>query len=142
MRVAMKKQAGFSLIELVVAAALIGIVAAIALPSYQRQIEKTRRGDAQGALLGLANAMERYYVDNRTFVGADPATLYSAKSPVDGAEVYYALEIQAATRRAFTLQAVPKNAQANDKCGTLTLTRTGTRGVTGGSLPVEQCWRS
>lgn len=136
------KQDGFNLVEMMITVALIGIVTAVALPSYQEHVRKTRRADAQGALLALANAMERYYVDNRTFVGANPATLYSAKSPVEGTVTYYALEAPTLTRRNFTIQAVPKNQQATDKCGTLTLTRTGTRGVVGGSLPVEECWRS
>lgn len=136
------KQFGFSLIELMITVALIGILTAVALPAYQEHVQKTRRADAQGALLALANAMERYYVDNRTFVGANPATLYSAKSPVEGTVTYYALEAPTLTRRNFTIQAVPKNVQAKDKCGTLTLTRTGTRGVKDTSLSVDECWRS
>ena len=52
---------GFTLIELMIAVAIVGILAGIAYPSYQDSVRKSRRADAQGALLGFANAMERYF---------------------------------------------------------------------------------
>ncbi len=127
--------------ELMITLAVASILVSIAVPSYQGYIQKTRRGDAQGALLGLASAMERYYVDNRTFVGADPAAIFSDKSPIDGTETYYALTVQSATRRDFTVAATPKGSQASDKCGTMTVSRSGVKKVSGATLPVEQCWR-
>lgn len=132
---------GFSLMELMIVVGIAGILAAVAMPAYQDYVERTRRGDAQAALMALASAMERYYVDNHTFVGADPAVLYSAKSPVDGERVFYSLAVVNATRRGFTLSATPKNAQAQDKCGELTLTRSGVRGVVGAEASLEDCWR-
>lgn len=136
-----KKSRGFSLFELVIAMAIASILVTVAVPSYQGYIKKTRRGDAQGALMGLASAMERYYVDNHTFVGADPATIYSDKSPLDGNETYYELSVTAATRRDFTVAATPKGSQADDKCGQMTVSRTGVKKVIGATLPLEQCWR-
>ncbi|MFI3186333.1 MAG: prepilin-type N-terminal cleavage/methylation domain-containing protein, partial [Methylococcaceae bacterium] len=56
-----QSQAGFTLIELMVTVAIVGILAAIAYPSYQDSVRKSRRADASGALLGLANAMERHF---------------------------------------------------------------------------------
>lgn len=137
----LNRQHGFSLLELMAALAIAGILTAVAMPSYLDHVKRTRRGDAQAGLLALASAMERYYVDNHTFVGANPATLYSAKTPVDGDEVFYTLAIQNATRRNFTLTATPKNAQLKDDCGQLTLTRSGVRGVVGATAPLEDCWR-
>lgn len=58
---------GFTLIELLVAVAVVGILAAIAIPSYQESMRKSRRSDAQGALLNFANGMERYYTQNNTY---------------------------------------------------------------------------
>lgn len=136
-----QKTRGFSLIELVVVMAIASILMTVAVPSYQGYVKKTRRGDAQGALMGLASAMERYYVDNHTFVGADPATIFSNKSPVDGSETYYTLTVTAATRRDFTVAATPKGSQADDKCGQMTVSRTGVKKVIGATLPLEQCWR-
>ncbi|MCP4091353.1 MAG: prepilin-type N-terminal cleavage/methylation domain-containing protein, partial [Gammaproteobacteria bacterium] len=54
------KSRGFTLIELMIVVAIVGILAAIAYPSYQEQVRKSRRADANGALLGLANAMQRH----------------------------------------------------------------------------------
>lgn len=132
---------GFTLIEVMIVTAIIAIVMAIAVPSYQNHVETTRRGDAQGAMVGLANALERYYVDNRTYAGADAGTIYAAKSPIDGSETYYELSITNATRRDYTIRAVPKNAQSKDPCGTLTLDRSGQRDVVGASRSADDCWR-
>jgi len=145
----MKKQHGFSLLELMIVVAIIGIIAAIAYPSYQQQIHKTRRADCSGALAGLGNSMERFFTVNSTYLGAAAAgantgapAVFPATCPTDGGTAYYNLSIQAATGSTFNLQAVPIGAQANDKCGTLTLTNTGLKGVTGQKAGVtwENCW--
>jgi type IV pilus assembly protein PilE len=61
------RKKGFTLIELMVAVAIVGILAAIAIPSYQESMRKSRRADAQSALLNIANAMERYFTQNNTY---------------------------------------------------------------------------
>lgn len=140
MRAKFLKMGGFSLMELMIALAIAALLATVAVPSYQEYVKKTRRGVAQGDLMGLASALERYYVDNHTFVGADPAAVFSNKSPVDGNERYYTLTITA-TRRDFTAQAAPYGLQADDQCGTLTLTRSGVRDVVGATASEpEKCW--
>ncbi len=131
---------GFSLMELMITVAIIAIVSSIAIPSYQQYVKKTRRADAQGALMGLASAMERYYVDNRTFVGADPGTIFSATAPIDGSETYYVLAVDRATRRDFTVSATPQGIQADDECGTMTLSRTGVKGVVSARSTADRCW--
>jgi type IV pilus assembly protein PilE len=140
------QQNGFTLIELMVTVAIVGILAGIAYPSYQDSVMKSRRADAKGALLGLANAMERHFTARNTYLGAGTIdgdtgspTIFSATSPVDGGTPYYNLTINAATASAYTLHAVPTGAQANDKCGTLSLTQTGVRGIST-ALAVADCW--
>jgi len=140
------QQNGFTLIELMVTVAIVGILAGIAYPSYQDSVMKSRRADAKGALLGLANAMERHFTARNTYLGAGTIdgdtgspTIFSATSPVDGGTPYYNLTINAATASTYTLHAAPTGAQANDKCGTLSLTQTGVRGIST-ALAVADCW--
>ncbi|MGI9247442.1 MAG: type IV pilin protein, partial [Woeseiaceae bacterium] len=145
----MKKQGGFTLIELMIVVAIIGIIAAFAYPSYLDQIRKTRRADCSGALTGLGSAMERFFTVNSTYQGAGAGggntgtpTIFSGSCPIDGGTATYNLTIQAATGSTYSLQAAPIGEQGKDKCGTLTLTNTGLKGVTGADAGVtwEQCW--
>jgi len=142
----MNKQHAFTLIELMVTVAVVGILAGIAYPSYQDSVRISRRADAKGALLGLANAMERHFTETNSYLGAGTTggntgspTIFSATSPVDGGTPYYNLTINAATAGSYTLNAAPTGAQANDQCGTLSLTQTGVRGIST-ALAVTDCW--
>lgn len=116
-------QRGFSLIELMIVVAVIGILAAIAYPSYQENVRATRRADAQGALMAFAAAMERYRTENGTYekaatgganTGAPLATLFPSEAPLEGSAKFYDLTITAATRNTYTLTATPKGAQSGD----------------------------
>ncbi|WP_019339723.1 type IV pilin protein [Stutzerimonas stutzeri] len=140
--------AGFTLIEVMIVAAIISILAAIAYPSYQEHVRKARRADAQAALMELAQFMERHYTANGRYLtaaDANPANAAPAlpftEAPKDGATKFYTLGFPATpTASAYTLQAVPKNAMANDSCGTLTLAHTGAKGQKAGAT-LAQCWR-
>jgi type IV pilus assembly protein PilE len=140
------QQNGFTLIELMITVAVVGILAGIAYPSYQDSVMKTRRADAEGALLGLANAMERHFTETSSYLGAGTIdgntgspTIFSATSPVDGGTAYYNLTINAVTASTYTLNATPTGSQSDDECGTLSLTQTGARGVST-ALAVDDCW--
>ena len=140
MSVNRKQQLGFTLIELMIVVAIVAILAAIAYPSYQNQVQKTRRADAQAGLTELAQFMERYYTSNGRYVdggGSGPALPFT-ETPKDPGTKFYDLSLSAVSATGFTLQAAPKNGQSSDPCGTLTLTNTGQKGVSSGT--VADCW--
>lgn len=143
------KQRGFNLLELMIVVAIIGIIAAIAYPSYLQQIRDTRRADCSGAMVSLANSMERHYSVNGSYLGAAVAgantgapAIFSGSCPVDGGVANYTLTIQAATASTYTLNAAPAGPQADDKCGTLSLSNTGVKGVAGADAGItwQDCW--
>lgn len=139
-----RRQKAFTLIELMIVVAVIGILAAIAYPSYQEHVRKARRADAQTALMELSQHMERYFTAKGTYLNgtAAPALPYS-ESPKEGSGTkFYNLGFASGspTATTYVLQAVPKNGMANDKCGTLTLSNTGLKGQATTATTAE-CWR-
>lgn len=133
-----RKLYGFTLIELMIVVAIVGILAAVAYPAYQRQVLKSRRADATGALLGLAGGMERYFTENGTYVGATAAGVYFDHSPIDGGTTAYNLSVSASTATTYTLNAAPTSIQSDDQCGTLSIDNTGAKGVSDST--VAECW--
>ncbi len=126
---------GFSLIELMIVVVIVAILAAIAVPAYNDSVNKARRSDAQSALLGFAQAMERWNTNRNTYIGAGDTdvgtdvdaigepSVFPTQAPLDGATKFYNLRITAATATAYTLQAQPIGAMAGD--GIFQITNTG-----------------
>ncbi|OUS17457.1 hypothetical protein A9Q88_04275 [Gammaproteobacteria bacterium 50_400_T64] len=132
------KARGFTLIELMIVVAIIAITAAIALPSYQNQIEKTRRGVAKADLIELTSFMQRFYTENNRFDqdrAGNAVALPFSESPTDGATKFYDLTVVTA-QSTYTLTAAPKGAQSGDSCATLTVAHTGAKTHSSGS----NCW--
>lgn len=74
----MKTARGFSLMELMIAVAIIGILTAVAYPSYQKSVIKTYRGNAKAFLLDVAQREQQYLMDKRAYVAGDTTTTANA----------------------------------------------------------------
>ncbi|OMH34035.1 type IV pilin protein [Motiliproteus sp. MSK22-1] len=116
---------GFTLMELMVAMAIIAILSAIAYPSYTSMLVNNRRLEAQGALMGFVTAMERYRADNSTYVSAAVGTVYPAQAPIDSGDKFYDLSITSQAGSSYILRATPINNTSQEDDGYLEITSTG-----------------
>lgn len=109
---------GFSLIELMIAMAIVAIVTAVALPSFQDTVRKSRRADAKAALLQVATNQEKYRANNTSYTTSLTNLGFSAASNADSTDGYYTINVTAADATSFTATAAPKTgtAQVGDSC--------------------------
>jgi type IV pilus assembly protein PilE len=136
----MRKQArGFSLIELMVTLAIVAVLAAIAIPSYRQYVLRSHRAEGKSALLNIAAAQEKFYVQNNTY--ADDDLLEDA--PPDGLGIsattengYYTIEITDGDDDSYSVTATAAGHQADDTdCTTFTLNQAGQK-----TASSTECW--
>ncbi|WP_323134648.1 type IV pilin protein [Aromatoleum toluclasticum] len=130
---------GFTLIEVMIVVAIIGILAAVAYPSYTSYLVRANRSVATAHLLDIATRQQQYRLDARTFGSLSDIGMGTAPSEVSK---HYAISLDPApTATEFTAQAIPTGSQLTQdaKCGTLRINQAGTKSVTG-SGSVADCW--
>ncbi|MEI7465715.1 MAG: type IV pilin protein [Burkholderiales bacterium] len=141
-----RRRGGFTLIELMVAVAIVGILGALAYPAYADQVVRTRRAAATGCLMELAQFMERSYANNLRYdqnAGGVATTLPAVSCLNDLSGSYsFAFATSQPTARTFTIQATPAGTQAarDAKCGTLSINQANSKGRSG-TAAVAECWR-
>jgi type IV pilus assembly protein PilE len=130
MKQLMASNRGFTLIELLIVVAVLAILAAVAIPSYNDQVRKTRRATAKTELLDVVQLKERFHTMNGTYVD----------SPCGTDTDFYTITCPTNTATAFTVLATAVGDQLTDtKCLNLSINQQGVR-TESGSGTVEQCW--
>ncbi|HEF4762287.1 TPA: prepilin-type N-terminal cleavage/methylation domain-containing protein [Pseudomonas putida] len=125
---------GFTLIEIMIVIAIIGIVLTIAMPSFTEYLNKGRRTEVAGLLSEQAQILERFYSQKNVYTGA---------TGLSAGNDYYTIT-PTLTDQTFLLTAVRKAgaSMGTDKCGDFTLTNTGVRNMVNATagLTTKDCW--
>ena len=136
----MNKQRGFTLIELMIAVAIVGIIAAVAVPNYTEYVKRASRAEAAAALLDTANKQEQFFVDNREYTETF-ADLGLQNKTENG---HFELTIDVVDGNTFTIKAKPiaGAVKGDNDCKELSITDTGLKGAKGakGNSDIDYCW--
>ena len=144
------RQHGVTLIELVVVMMIVGILAAVAIPSYRAYVTRSQRSDAKDAVLALATQQEKHYLQCNTYATAIDAATDCAAGELQGADTskngWYALDIPGGNATTFSVRATAVNGEnqwQDTECREFIVDQAGVRTAedSGGGDSTEECWR-
>ena len=128
----MRRNFGFTLIELMITVAVIGILAAVAYPSYTKYVVRANRGEAQAYVMDLAQREQQYLMDARTYASTE--TALNATQPASVQRNYtITFAVSAGSPPTFTITAAPKSGTVQAGDGDLVINQAGTKTWAGGA---------
>jgi type IV pilus assembly protein PilE len=134
-----RKTAGFTLLELMIVVAIVAILAAAAIASYDFAVIKARRAAATGCAMEVAQGLERHYTANLSYSTPAPPAATALAPCVTEQQTFYGINYGGLTNTTFTVTATPTARQDDTKCGTLTVNQVGAR-TASGTGTVDDCW--
>lgn len=136
----MKQQKGFTLVEVMIVVVIVGILAAVALPSYTDYVTRSKIPDATSALASKRVQMEQYFQDNRTYANVS-ATIVAPGCVVDSTtSQYFTFSCSAQSATAYRLQAVGTGTMAGFTYTVNELNAKATTNVPAGWTGSGTCW--
>ncbi len=135
-----RRMQGFTLMELMIVVAVVGILASVAYPAYQESGRRAKRSEARAHLLDAAARLERFYSDNNQYTADMSAAGANIATATENGHYTILVDSVAGTNQTFRISATP-SAFADPKCDVLRLLQDGTQEVTGASSATpEDCW--
>ncbi|WP_394200157.1 type IV pilin protein [Shewanella waksmanii] len=128
-----KLKRGFSLVELMVAVAIIGIISAIVYPAYTEYVAVSGRAEGHAAVMRVANLQEQFYLDNRVYT-EDMTDLGLAADPLKTEHEHYSVDSAGTADFTVTATALGKQAARDSACATMTITSAGVKSP-------QECWQ-
>jgi type IV pilus assembly protein PilE len=140
-----KKVSGFTLIELMITVAVVGILAAIALPSYTQYVKRGKRAEVRSEVLKSEGWLERFYSENNRYdsaasAGTNPGFVTRLGALPASVASNYTFTFTV-TSAAYTLTATPQNSMAGDACGAYVKTNVVSLQTPSATLDASKCLR-